>query len=86
MLCTELITALLPAVHHHWSHVRASGCRGSPNEGQHRQSILWHTHVRPLSVVVLNNRSLVLPPFGVSFLTLRATCAQKEEKDEGRGA
>lgn len=87
-ICTmkKLITPIIPAVHNYWSHVWGSGCRGSPNKGQHRQSILWHTHVRPLSVVILNNRSLILAPFWVSFLTLHAKQEQRKKKDQERGA
>lgn len=74
----QLIPPIIPAVHHHRSHVWGSGCRGSPHEGEHGQSVLRHTHVRPLSVMILNNHPLVLPPFGVPFLTLRAKCVQRE--------
>jgi len=81
-----ILWSFIPAVHNHWSHVRGSGCRWSPNKGQHRKGILWHTHVRPLSVVILNNCSLVLAPFWVSFLTLHANCKQREEKDQEREA
>lgn len=78
------VTAIIPAVHHHWSHVWGSGCRGSPDEGEHRQSILGHPHVRPLGVVVLNDRPLVLPPFGVPFLTLCVKGVQRRERGRKR--
>lgn len=50
---------VVPAVHQDWTHVR-SACRwGAVDEGEDREGVLRYSHVRPLSVVILDNEALV---------------------------
>lgn len=50
---------VVPAVHQDWPHVR-SACRwGAVDEGEDGEGVLGYSHVRPLSVVILDNDALV---------------------------
>jgi hypothetical protein len=64
---------ILPAVHQHGPHVWHAGRRWPPHEGQDWEGVLRDTHVRPLCVVVLDHRPLILTTFGVALLALE-TC------------
>lgn len=62
---------VLPAVYKHGAHLWSLCGRGLPDEGEHRQRVLRDTHIRPLSVVILQNCSLTLTALSVTLLTLQ---------------
>lgn len=51
----------LPAVYEDGAHVGGVCRRGAAYEGEHRQAVLRHAHIRPLRVVVLHHRALLMP-------------------------
>lgn len=62
--CAQVIPeyVILPAVDHHWSHVRHLGGRRPADKSEDRQGVLWDTHVRPLGVMILEHCPLTLSP------------------------
>ena len=60
-----------PAMHQRRAHLRRAGCRGPPHEGQDGEGVLRNPHVGPLCVVVLDHYAFILPPLGISLLTLK---------------
>lgn len=68
--------ALVPAVHQDWPHVSGACGGGAVDEGEHGEGVLRYPHVRPLSVVILDNDALVQLPFRVPLLTLEEETRQ----------
>ena len=58
-------------MHQRRAHLRRAGCRGPPHEGQDGEGVLRNPHVGPLCVVVLDHYAFILPPLGISLLTLK---------------
>lgn len=50
---------VVPAVHQDWTHVSGTCRGGAVDEGEHGEGVLGDSHVRPLSVVILDNGALV---------------------------
>lgn len=50
---------VVPAVHQDWAHVRSACRRGAVDEGENGEGVLRYSHVRPLSVVILDKDALV---------------------------
>lgn len=46
----------VPAVHEHRSHVLRPRLGGCSDEGQDGQSVFWDAHIRPLSIVIVEDR------------------------------
>lgn len=68
--------APVPAVHQDWTHVSGACGGGAVDEGEHGEGVLGYSHVRPLSVVILDNDALVQLPFRVPLLTLEQETRQ----------
>lgn len=68
--------AVVPAVHQDWPHVSGARGGGAVDEGEHGEGVLGDAHVRPLSVVILDNNALVQLPFRVPLLTLEQETRQ----------
>lgn len=68
--------ARVPAVHQDWTHVSGACGGGAVDEGEHGEGVLGYSHVRPLSVVILDNDALVQLPFRVPLLTLEQETRQ----------
>lgn len=46
----------VPAVDEHWSHILRPCQGGCSDEGQDGQSVFWDAHIRPLSIVIVEDR------------------------------
>lgn len=66
----------VPAVHQDRAHVSGACGGGAVDEGEHGEGVLGYAHVRPLSVVILDNDALVQLPFRVPLLTLEQETRQ----------
>lgn len=58
-LVQELVISAVPAVHQDRAHVCGASGRRAVDEGEDREGVLWYSHVRPLSVVILDHDALI---------------------------
>lgn len=58
-LAQELSNNDVPAVHQDRAHVCSTSCRRAVDEGEDRKGVLRYSHVRPLSVVILDHNALI---------------------------
>lgn len=54
-----LIISAVPAVHQNGAHVCGASRRRAVDEGEDGEGVLWYSHVRPLSVVILDHDALI---------------------------